>query len=69
MTTLQKVIEDVQKSNPVQLEEIQVLLAKQKRERLKAAAQALATSTEEEQRVFLENVQSRPWSSRDKNFI
>ncbi len=65
MTTLQKVIQDVQKSNPVQLEEIQILLAKQKRERLKAAAQALATSTEEEEQVFLANVQSRPWSSRE----
>jgi RecA-family ATPase len=59
MTTLQKVLEDVQKSNPVQLEEIQTLLAKQKRERLKAAAQALATSTKEEQQVFLANVQSK----------
>ncbi len=61
MTTMQKVLEEVQKSNPVQLEEIQALLQKQKRERLKAAAQALATSTEEEAQVFLANVQSRPW--------
>jgi hypothetical protein len=65
MSVLEQVMQDVQKASPAQLLEVQALLQKQKRQRLKAAAEALFTSTEEEERVFLENVARRPWSPRD----
>jgi hypothetical protein len=46
-------------------EELQTLLKQQKRERLKAAARELATSTPEEQAAFLEHLERRPWSTRE----
>ena len=47
------------------LEDMQEVLKRQKRERLKAAARELASSTPEEQAAFLEHVHSKPWSPRE----
>ena len=58
-------VHKTQQSSEVPNAEIQALLQQQKRERLKAAAKLLATSTPEEQAAFLENIERRPWSTQE----